>query len=351
MEDKKPIFNLNWISKYRNELFGLAIIAVILFHFSGDFSGAINKGIIGMEPFLLKSELILWYHKAIASIGVEIFVFLSGMGLYYSYTKNDNTKEFYARRYKKILPPYLIVGGIFWAIKDFKIKEVGGGQYLKDLTFCTFVTDHVITIWFIALLIVLYLCFPLFYHLIYKCKYKKFGFATLLLLACGIPVALYYTNPELYGNIEIALTRIPLFVLGCFAGRYIKEGYKISASTAVIFAIAAVFAKYCKLTLDFKPYIERYLDSIYGLGLIIILVGFLYAFEHCKRFNKGLRFFGKYSLELYMVHITLQDLMKAFGFDAYRISEYFTMILITIVVSVLLNKLCSKLFLAKKQVA
>ena len=74
-----------------------------------------------------------------------------------------------------------------------------------------------------------------------------------------------------------------------------------------------------------------------------MLTGFLYAFEHCIRFNRVLRFFGRYSLELYMVHVTLRNIMKEFGFDAYRISEYSIMIMLAIVVSVLLNKLCGML--------
>ncbi len=340
MNSTKPTFNFSWISKYRDELFGIAIIAIILFHFSGDFQSAINRGKIGMEPFVFKSKLILWYLKAIGSIGVEIFVFLSGMGLYYSYTKNSNLKEFYIRRYKRILPPYLIVAGIFWAIKDFKFQGEGWLDYLKDISFWTFITDGVRSIWFIALMIVLYLIFPLIYYFIYKCNHRGCGAFALILVTYAIPVVLYYANPELYHNIEIALTRIPLFVLGCFAGKYIKNGAKIPASTAVIFVLVGIAAKYCRVTLDFEPYIDRYLDGLYGLGLIIMLAGFLYAFEHCIRFNKILRFFGKYSLELYMLHVTLRNLMKEFGFHAYRISEYFTMIAITIVIAVLLNKFC-----------
>ena len=339
----KPVFSFKWISKYRDELFGIAIIGIMAFHFSGDFQAAIKHGTIGMEPFILKSELILWYREAISSIGVEIFVFLSGMGLYYSYTKNSNLGEFYIKRYKRILPPYLIVAAIFWVIKDFKFQGEGWLDYLKDISFWTFVTDGVRSIWFIALRIVLYLIFPLIYYFIYKCKHRGCGVFSLILVTYAIPIVLYYTNPELYHNIEIALTRIPLFVLGCFAGKYIKNGAKIPASTAVIFVLAGIAAKYCRVTLDFEPYIDRYLDGLYALGLVIMLTGFLYAFEHCIRFNRVLRFFGRYSLELYMVHVTLRNIMKEFGFDAYRISEYSIMIMLAIVVSVLLNKLCGLL--------
>ena len=53
----------------------------------------------------------------------EIFVFLSGMGLYYSFSKDSNVKKFYIKRYKRILIPYVIVAIAFWGIKDLLILE------------------------------------------------------------------------------------------------------------------------------------------------------------------------------------------------------------------------------------
>ncbi|MDO4485182.1 MAG: acyltransferase [Bacillota bacterium] len=334
-------FDLGWISKYRNELFGIAIVAIMLFHYSVDFNSAIEKGRIGMEPFLLKSCIILDYYKWISSIGVEIFVFLSGMGLYYSFYNNNNIGTFYKKRYKRILVPYLIVASVFWAFKDFKFQGEGLKEYLQDISFVTFFTDGVHTIWFIALMIVLYLLFPVIYKLLDREKNRTAVLIILLVLAYGMPIVLFYSNQMMYDRISIAVTRIPLFILGCYFGKYIKSGYRVPYSHILIFAVIAIFIKYCRLCLDFEPYMSRYLDGIFALGLLIMLTS---AIEICKNFNalnRLWRFFGKYSLELYMVHVSMRNLMKEFGYDAYRISQYFGMIVLAIVVSVLLNKFCS----------
>ena len=77
--NNKPVFNLGLISEYRDELFGIAIIAIVIFHYCADFNGAIDiiKEKIYTEPFLLKTCILKDYFKWISSVGVEIFVFLS----------------------------------------------------------------------------------------------------------------------------------------------------------------------------------------------------------------------------------------------------------------------------------
>lgn len=72
----------------RNFLLGVAILLVLVYHF---FNWTIN-------PF---------GRFNIGHVGVDIFLFLSGWGLSYSYTKN-NLKTFYVRRIKKIVPLYLL---------------------------------------------------------------------------------------------------------------------------------------------------------------------------------------------------------------------------------------------------
>lgn len=57
------------ISRYRGELMGLAIIFVILFH-------------VG-----LPREDAFFGLKRMGNIGVDFFLFLSGMGLWFSWTK------------------------------------------------------------------------------------------------------------------------------------------------------------------------------------------------------------------------------------------------------------------------
>ena len=67
-------YNLNNISKYRGELMGFAIIIVMLFHVS-------------------LSKTSPWFGlRRMGNLGVDIFFFLSGIGLWYSWAKQQNFK-------------------------------------------------------------------------------------------------------------------------------------------------------------------------------------------------------------------------------------------------------------------
>ena len=91
-------FKYSNISKYRGMLMGIAAISIILFHFSNECKAA-NLHYYPWNEFIL---------NFISSSGVDIFLILSGYGLYYSFKKNNNVKKFYKKRFIKILIPYII---------------------------------------------------------------------------------------------------------------------------------------------------------------------------------------------------------------------------------------------------
>ena len=66
---------LKWsdISLYREELFGLVIISIVIFHY---FEGVAGADYVGTT--LKKVAMV--FNGAIGSVGVDIFVLLSGLG-------------------------------------------------------------------------------------------------------------------------------------------------------------------------------------------------------------------------------------------------------------------------------
>ena len=79
------------ISRYRGELMGAAMLFVILFH-------------VG-----LPRDDTFFGLRRMGNIGVDIFLFLSGMGLWFSWSKHPDTKDFYLRRWLRIYPTWLII--------------------------------------------------------------------------------------------------------------------------------------------------------------------------------------------------------------------------------------------------
>ena len=332
---QKKYFNLKLISQYRNQLFGIAIISIILFHFSEDFNNAVQNSIIHLNQFSPKNLLVLAYYNYIRSIGVEIFVFLSGMGLYYSFSTNNNIIQFYKRRFQRIFVPYIIVAGVFWAIKDFYFHNSGIKAYISDLSFYTFFTKGTSTIWFIGLMFFLYILFPL----IYKIACNKFHTILLITFTCFFSIFLYHYMPDIYHNISIASTRVPLFLLGVYTSKHIKNEVNISIFALSIFCIIGLFTKFLRVNLNFPDYMDRFMDSIYACALILIFTILIHVIIKLKFINIFLIFIGNYSLELYMVHVTMRNLMKECELPTYRISYYFGMIIISIFIAILLNRL------------
>lgn len=70
-------FNLNLISKYRAELMGVSTLLILICHAAGND--------VLMPRWLM-------YLVAQGQVGVDIFLFLSGMGLYYSLNQSGGGK-------------------------------------------------------------------------------------------------------------------------------------------------------------------------------------------------------------------------------------------------------------------
>lgn len=87
----------NILSKYRNELYGFSILWIILFHGLNVKNSSLCKELEVLSGFIKHGNC-----------GVEIFLFLSGMCLYYSFKNNEKVVQFYIKRLKRILIPFFI---------------------------------------------------------------------------------------------------------------------------------------------------------------------------------------------------------------------------------------------------
>ena len=91
-------YNLGWVSKYRSALMGMATIGILMCHAPAN---GVNL------PFHLNSVLEL------GQMGVMIFFFVSGLGLYYSTRRMEYSisgiAAWYRKRFVRLFVPYLII--------------------------------------------------------------------------------------------------------------------------------------------------------------------------------------------------------------------------------------------------
>ena len=84
------------ISRFRGELMGAAMLFIILFHVA------------------LPREDAFFGLRRMGNVGVDMFLFLSGIGLWFSWMKNPSAKHFFIRRYLRIYPTWLIIACLFY---------------------------------------------------------------------------------------------------------------------------------------------------------------------------------------------------------------------------------------------
>ena len=133
---------LLYVSKKRSLLMGVAMLLVLIYHF---FSWTYNP----MGRFNL------------GYIGVDLFLFLSGFGLEYSFNKNS-LLQFYINRFKRVYPIYFIaVLGGYFIFKQYNFSDL-----LLNLTTLGYYVNNGINRfdWYVESLFTLYVLFPLFHY-------------------------------------------------------------------------------------------------------------------------------------------------------------------------------------------
>lgn len=333
--------SLNIISRYRSVLFGISIISIILFHYCEDYVNAFQNGNVG-------SNLIVFgYYKMISSLGVEVFIFLSGLGLFYSMSNNSNVIRFYEKRVKRLIVPYVFVGIIFWVVFDLILNKEGITRFIKDFTFVTFFTEGQRTIWFIGVIFIFYLVFPLVYKLILS---QAGVIKTLILIIgiYGINYSILQLWPNIYYNIEIGIMRFPIFILGALCAYLIKNDVQNQNKIMIFFAIAIGLAlKIADVFVDMPQYWSRIITTFYAIALILI-VCIIVDKLHWQKFNSAMEKVGEYSLELYMIHVCLRKIMKSIGVYTCEFPIYIGIIMISIILSVFLHMIISAIEKARR---
>ncbi|MCD8219674.1 MAG: acyltransferase [Ruminococcus sp.] len=186
-------FNINSISKYRGSIMGVAIVGILLCHYNE------CRTIQGLSPSVLSKVL------GLGCCFVDVFLILSGVGLYYSFSKNNDVAAFYKRRLLRLLPTYLIIAVPYWIYHDMFLEGGSIVTALYNLSFGSLLAEGVQRFWFVFLILILYLIFPLVYKALdVKRSVKRILLVAILAFLVLGGVLLNQLVPEFYSNIRIA---------------------------------------------------------------------------------------------------------------------------------------------------
>lgn len=317
---------------------GLQIILIVLFHFAGD----------AYEP--RDSRIIYLYWKYIRSSGVDMFLLLSGIGLYFSWKKRPEIKPFYIRRFTRVLISYFIIAVPAWFWFDIIHLQLGWVRFFEDLFFVTFFTDGTRRFWYILMALICYLIFPRVYDLIETAVDQNSARMRILLLCVTSTVFVVLLNlfyNEMYKFTAIAINRIPAFLIGVLLGKAVYEKKQTPRwHIWLMAAVAVVIAWPLQMVTASVPGVFSLAFLNYSLSLIFIMI-LAYLAERknvlLSRVHnlavKILSWFGVYTLELYLLHVAIRRVMNYLGHPSWRLSNQAIIIISSIILSVIVNKI------------
>ena len=239
------------------------------------------------------------------NIGVDMFLFLSGIGLWFSWAKNPSVKRFYFRRFIRIYPAWLIIatlfylpnfhGGSAWSWIDL-IGELGFNWefWLRDE----------LNFWYIPAIIMLYLFAPPYMELIRRHPIYRW-LPVVMVMWC---ILVQWVTPinHIVGHLEIFWSRVPIFFIGINMGEMVRRKQTVDGQGIWMIFLMFVMALASSIFLEqekhgqFPLFIERMLYIPLTVTAILILNRVFRRLP--AKVNHCFRFVGTLSLECYLIH-------------------------------------------------
>ena len=307
MTQQKPdVFSL--LAKHRKPIMGFAAIYILVFHKyvclfpQGNLFFQIEYGI-----------------KELGLSGVDIFLFLSGIGLTYSIGRTS-MGTFYYKRIKRIIIPFVLIGIARGLFDRLSFMDILGN--VSGINF--WIRDVNSLLWFIPAIAVLYFVFPFYYKSFLRAK-NKMVFTGIIICSWLILSMLLSRLLESIGRSDIYLftNRIPVFVLGILFGWLSQhQSLRFGSSKWLMILLINIIGLYVGFQVLYQnwylfvPITITFFPSILiAVSLTLILS---YVFELLSLSKVGsfiTNFFsiiGTVSLEFYCVQGAVDFVIKSF---------------------------------------
>ena len=288
------------VSKYRDELKGLAMLWILWFH-----SGLALPG--------FADDLRLLGYG-----GVDIFLFLMGMGLSYSLKKNSDLRAYLIRRMKKLLPAYLPIVLVWMAVTypqaGYSAVQAAGGVAGNLFMVGYWLQLPGVYNWFANTVFTFALIAPAIYAVLNGGRGR--GLIMLLTIAFGIGAA------NIGMEQMMPVSRLPVFILGMAFGLW-QGGARRAWHTALYalsFIAGLTLVEYCLhrqtwLLIDYGMYWFPFVLITPPLCTALAFV--FQKAEKSKRAFAPLRWVGQSSFEIYLINVWIYEISKQHPFPAW----------------------------------
>lgn len=292
-------FSWSLLSRYRSVLMGIAIIGVMITHFF---------------DWTATDKVIVYFFKPITGIVfTEGFLLLSGLGLFYSFKNNSNIYSFFKKRVFRLVIPFIIISAPFYLWQCIS-KELPWWIFVEKVTSLYYWFWGNDGMWYISVSILLYLLFPVLYKFLFqKNRLAKFKGILLLGLFYGLGIFIFILLPDYWKLIKEGLSQMPMFAIGIILGymSYNSLHFKREQFLFVTLGILAIISNLC------GGIVGAFGDGFLRLFCTILLCILLLWLENnhnndfYDKIKAMLKWFGNYTLELYILHIFIYIYLKS----------------------------------------
>lgn len=298
------------LARYRSAAMGFAALWILFFH----------EGAVRFYSYEVFGKLYVLenFIKRTGFCGVDIFLFLSGIGLVHAMNRSPKLPAFYYRRLRRILVPYIVMGLLWGRWRGWTAMDL-----FKRFTCISFYTESIYAIlWFIPMILTFYLIFPLYYKLLSRAA------SPTVFTGCVLTVWMLFTmylRGSLRGDLFVFTNRIPIFVIGILMGwlsthQKLVFGWQTWLWLGLICLLGAYLSFLCQYRgLELIVPASSYCipDILMGSSLPVLLSGLLWLLaERCpvrlpgRLAERFLSFFGVISMEFYCVQELLGEWLQ-----------------------------------------
>lgn len=271
------------ISKYRTVLMGIATLWIAFLHAQMWFRNP-----------------ILATFKFTGHNGVDVFLFLSGFGLYYAYQKTQGI-EFLKRRFLRIIPVFIPV-----AIARIIYYHYNAQNAFYLLTTLAFWITHDRSMWYISMIVVLYLFTPFYLKYCFKDREIK---CTILAIIIAFVVSFFFLDKSQL----LFFGRVPIFLLGIYFGYLSHKDFYMNKKQMIILFGVMIVAFITELYLHSIDVDDAILFGkggywycgfffVPGLCYLISLCSKWFEQNHLGFINLFFEKLGSVSLSFYLLH-------------------------------------------------
>lgn len=242
---------------------GFAFVAVVLQHAIGHY--------YPMPSATLEDGVILGIFLILSKFAVPIFIFITGLVLFYNYDGDIRYGTFIRKRFKDILLPYLPWAVLYAVVfHQLNLLEAGSLSKLGMLVFTGTASYH---LWYIVMIFQFYLLFPFLLRFIQRIKPKSARTALIAVLSLGL---LYLLLMVLKGPIYQTAVLLDIPFITAFFTTYMDRNALMFFFYFVLGAAAGLyFEQWRALLIRFRYLIM----SVFGASLLWMLYVVIARFE------------------------------------------------------------------------